>query len=669
MNDDAASGPSTNSKARESPRPSNLRFQRRTSERAFYETTYRDNTNSPMDYPGAGSSPWANSPEAGRNSFSNDVPTHDLPDSAYQAAAAASGPATNGEHQDEQRFSHQRSGSGWASESPQQQQQQQQQQHHPHHPHHPQPHHPHQPPPQWQQPQHQQQYESQPRPEHHGAPVPGEEQRRPQSARYHSAGQQRPQIQYKLQAKITGLERSGKKDPIMKFDVYTNLPKFRTTQFRDVRRTHSEFQKLASHLTASNPETFVPAVPPASTSAGMGTDEDEARTKAHLQRWLNVVCSNDVLMRDEEMVFFVESDFGYSPVVRKRQPATGVRRKVLKQFAPPPDDSPELLESRPIVKAFYLASMDGQQKLDRVVKNRRALGLAESDLGMKLAALTAQETQSGLANAYRKLGRVIQNTGDFHAAQGTAEATTLSDPLAYHSADAFIVKETLTNRHILLRELLQAQQATRSKLNAADRLRASSSVKRDKVDEAISALDEARSHEAYLQQKTQRVTANLLVDKNKWFARTSADLRVSIREYVLRQIEAERRTLATLEQVRPEVRNIDASGGLSRLGREAHPIARRSSLASSQGPKGDAWSGVPRRADGLNRSISGSIVTVSGVPGSVPEDVESGEQTGDATGRKRAVSQSSSLGRVEEEDDVDRVDARNAASRLAQTTF
>lgn len=153
--------------------------------------------------------------------------------------------------------------------------------------------------------------------------------------------------------------------------MQTNLPKFRTTQFRDIRRTHSEFQKLAAHLTASNPEALVPAVPPASTSAGMGTDEDENRTKTALQRWLNVVCSNDVLMRDEEMVFFVESDFGYSPVVRKRQPATGVRRKVLKQFAPPPDDTPELMESRPVVKAFYLGTMDSQQKIDKVVKNRR----------------------------------------------------------------------------------------------------------------------------------------------------------------------------------------------------------------------------------------------------------------------------------------------------------
>lgn len=289
---------------------------------------------------------------------------------------------------------------------------------------------------------------------------------------------------------------------------------------------------------------------------------------------------------------------------------------------------------------------------------------------MKMGAMHVQETHPGLANAYRKLGKVIQTVGDYHAAQATAEATTMGDPLQYHSSDAFIVKETLTNRHILLRELLQAEHSTRSRTSAADRIKSSSSVRRDKVDEAITALEEARSHEQYLHDKCSAVTNNLVQERRKWFARTTADLRTSIREYVIREIEAERRTLATLEQIRPDVRNVDASGGLSRLGREAHPVIRRSSLASSQGPKGDAWSGVPRRPDGLNRSISG------GVAGStVPEEVEETEPGGDSSasladsnGRKRATSGAGSLTRLQEEDE-DRVDARNAASRLAQTTF
>ncbi|KAK3671961.1 Vacuolar protein sorting-associated protein 17 [Recurvomyces mirabilis] len=640
----------------------NLRFQRRTSERAWLETSLRDGT---MESP----SPWASSPDASRTSFGDDgrVSRQDLPGPAIREEREHEHEGGSGSGSSGQQYAYQPNQPGnWSPEQQNQWQHQQQQ-------------------------QQQAQYGGQER-------MSAEENRRPQSARYHNApphhqqqqqhtqARQQHMQQYKLQVKITGLERAGKKDPILRFDVYTNLPKFRTTQFRDIRRTHAEFEKLAAHLVASNPESLVPSVPPASTSAGLGTDEDENRTKTALQRWLNVVCSNDVLMRDEEMVFFVESDFGYSPVVRKRQPATGVRRKMLKQFAPPPDDTPELLESRPVVKGFYLGSMDAQQKIDKVVKHRRSLGVAENDLGTKVSALTAQETHPGLANAYRKLGKVIQAQGDFHVAQGTAEATTLSDPLAYHSSDAFIVKETLTNRHILLREFTQAQQATRSKLSAADRLKASSSVKRDKVDEAISALDEARSHEAYLQQKTSRVTSNLLMEKRKWFARTAADLRAAIREYVVREIEAERRTLATLEQVRPDVRNIDASGGLSRLGREAQIALRRSSLASSQGPKGDAWSGVPRRPDGLGRSISGSFVAGTGVAGGEGEGEDGGAEGAEGEGgerveggkgkggRKRGVSSAgSSLGRVKEDEgedeDADRVDARNAASRLAQTTF
>ncbi|KAL2820529.1 hypothetical protein BDW59DRAFT_150652 [Aspergillus cavernicola] len=481
-------------------------------------------------------------------------------------------------------------------------------------------------------------------------------------ARYQTGVRQnarQPAPVYKIQAKITALERTGKKDPILRFDVHTNIPKFRTTQYRDVRRTHAEFIKLADHLISANPEALVPAVPPPLTPAGAGTDEDEFRVKASMQRWLNCILSNEILIQDDEIVLFVESDFGYGPVVRMKQPATGVRRKVLKQFAPPPDDTPELQNARPVVKMFYLGSMDAGHKVDRVVKARRGLGLAESDFGVKVGQMHVQETHIGLSNAYRKLGKVIQTVGDYHAVQATAEATTLGDPLSYHSSDALIVKETLTNRHILLRELLQAQQTTRNKRAAADRLKVSSSVRPDKVDEAINSLGEAQGHEDYLTQKTQRVTSNLLMEKRRWFERTSNDLWLSLREYTLRQIETERRTLAMLESVRPDIRAIDASGGLSRLGRESHPTTgRRSNLASSQGPKGDAWSGIARRSDSLGRSLSGSLAAP------MPEDEEEADGQG-AKGRLRSASGVSSIA----EDDGDRLDARNAASRLATSTF
>jgi len=49
-----------------------------------------------------------------------------------------------------------------------------------------------------------------------------------QPQRYHQTAQRQPQpqqqqsSQYKLQAKITGLERTGRKDPILRFDVHVS---------------------------------------------------------------------------------------------------------------------------------------------------------------------------------------------------------------------------------------------------------------------------------------------------------------------------------------------------------------------------------------------------------------------------------------------------------------
>lgn len=180
----ASPGSVANGKAAVPRLPSNLRFQRRTSERAYLEGAYREGAiESPtMDYPGAGTSPWASSPDANRSSFQGDnIPRHDLPGPAVDQPEEGSTAHDDGDHQ-------QVGAQGYPGGSPQQQH--------------------------WQQ--------------HDQSRVQAEENRRPASAaRYHNVQpqqQQRQHIpQYKLQMKITGLERTGKKDPILKFDVHVRF--------------------------------------------------------------------------------------------------------------------------------------------------------------------------------------------------------------------------------------------------------------------------------------------------------------------------------------------------------------------------------------------------------------------------------------------------------------
>jgi hypothetical protein len=138
------------------------------------------------DLPGGGD-PWASSPKHNRQSFGQ-PPTSDIPSSPLPAQASPYGQGSEqygymGE-QDAQNRPNTASSNGDHSQQPpaagqdatQAQQHQQAQQ---------------QAPTQGQQPQ-----------------------------RYHGTRPQRQQQHYKLQAKVTGLERNGKKDPILRFDVY-----------------------------------------------------------------------------------------------------------------------------------------------------------------------------------------------------------------------------------------------------------------------------------------------------------------------------------------------------------------------------------------------------------------------------------------------------------------
>ena len=74
------------------------------------------------------------------------------------------------------------------------------------------------------QPQYYTQQQRQPSYQQQQSSYQQQPQRSPAQARYQSGGRpQRNQPQHKLKAKITSLERTGRKDPILRFDVHVSL--------------------------------------------------------------------------------------------------------------------------------------------------------------------------------------------------------------------------------------------------------------------------------------------------------------------------------------------------------------------------------------------------------------------------------------------------------------
>ena len=174
------------------------------------------------------------------------------------------------------------------------------------------------------------------------------------------------------------------------FSPKTNLSNFTGTTYRNVSRSYLEFQQFYDTIIHNNPPTIVPALPLAQTSAP--TDEEDVRiVRIMLQRWLSSDCNDPILLHDEELRSFIESDFGYQPTPRPRRKTSSgfglIRRHV-------PDEDEELQRAR-----FELTRLEGQffdaaKALDKVSKSRKSQWPLFALLAVRLRIVIRDRTYS-----------------------------------------------------------------------------------------------------------------------------------------------------------------------------------------------------------------------------------------------------------------------------------
>ncbi|KAH9482793.1 Vacuolar protein sorting-associated protein 17 [Psilocybe cubensis] len=355
-----------------------------------------------------------------------------------------------------------------------------------------------------------------------------------------------------LRVRINGIDRN-RRDILFKLDAQTNLSNFNGTTYRNVSRSYLEFQQFYESIVHSNPQTIVPALPLAQTSAP--TDEEDDRlVKIMLQRWLTRVCEDPILLHDEDLRSFIESDFGYQPTPRpRRKTSTGfgiIRRGV-------PDEDEELQRAR-----FELTKLEGQffetaKAVDRLAIARKALANAHSEMGNKLVNIATTEAHPPLGNALRKLGRTWHSVADLDHAQAISECVILGDSLGYQGMNARSAKETLQMRTGVLEEYQSAVKTTISKRRQIERLKASSNIRPDRVDEALEEIEEANRYEQTLAKRAEGISQNLhraLQTHNKY---ANDDITAALIEHARSSIMYERQLLRELEALRVDFSNAD----------------------------------------------------------------------------------------------------------------
>lgn len=224
-----------------------------------------------------------------------------------------------------------------------------------------------------------------------------------------------------------------------------------------------------------------------------------------LQRWITRVCEDPILINDEDLRSFIESDFGYQPTPRPRRKTSSgfglIRRGV-------PDEDEDLQRARFELTKLETQFFETAKAVDKLAIARKskypflssavwlptvimlALAGAHAEMGNKLINVATTEAHLPLGNAFRKIGRTWHSLADLDQAQAISECVILGDSLGYQGMNARSAKETLQMRTGVLEEYQAAVKTTISKRRQIERLKASSNIRPDRVDEALEDMEE-----------------------------------------------------------------------------------------------------------------------------------------------------------------------------------
>lgn len=398
---------------------------------------------------------------------------------------------------------------------------------------------------------------------------------------------------YLMRIHLREIEENKPNNPILRFDASVKgLPKFREKMYKDIRRTFTEVQKFNEYLIVANLEVFVPVIPSPITSYPAGGEDEKKQIFYNWLEWFARITRNPILVRDEEFVYFIESDFGYSVINsnRKHLVASGLMRKTMKQLNTPYDPYQELALFRPTIKSAYLLCQRLNKTMDKNQKLERQLLSNISELGTKLKGLSLFETvHPGMRNLWEKLAKATQFQADLLLIKLISDMGSLGDGAKAMSADFFEIKEALTNRYLIMRELIQAEAQTKAKHVQATKIKSRASLDPIRADEAIRTLEYAQKAEESLHMQVKRISGEMMFERKEVLDHTEKKMKTLLKLFTLNRVEQHRKLLNHFEKIRLDVRIIDENGGLSRLNRE-HLFQMKHNLAQSQAANGDLWS-------------------------------------------------------------------------------
>ncbi|KAJ3085238.1 Vacuolar protein sorting-associated protein 17, partial [Quaeritorhiza haematococci] len=185
---------------------------------------------------------------------------------------------------------------------------------------------------------------------------------------------------------------------------------------------------------------------------------------------------------------------------------------------------------------------------DKVVKVEKANGTACQDVASRLVALNFEDSEP-LLMSVRKLAKAFQLADDAHSNHSNYLSGSFVDGCTLHARAAQAAQVTLNHRLDTVAAHESACKTTAKKEVALERLKASTSIRQDKVDVAVREFTEARTAESETLETLKKISTTVREEYARYDQSREEGIRRHVDSYVRKQMEYHVRLLRVWESV------------------------------------------------------------------------------------------------------------------------
>ncbi|KAK9764105.1 Vacuolar protein sorting-associated protein 17 [Basidiobolus ranarum] len=339
-----------------------------------------------------------------------------------------------------------------------------------------------------------------------------------------------------LKFELLSVEKD-KKEFKIRFNVKTNIPQYGRNHFYGVERSYVEFEKLQKYLTNAYPECIVPLLP----LKGVDLIEEnftKILVKNAFHRYLSRLSEHPILRKDNELQFFVETDFAYMPRIKTGTlKSTRFRTKASKDSLDPLDTAYESLIN------FEKAIIPCSKSVNKLQSAKKLLVNSKMELGQKLSSWSGNEKDVLLSRSLDEFTSALEMSLGITQTQSECETGYLSYLFEQHLQGTLYVKTLLQNSLVVEKEYERSAENLEKKRQALIILKASGINKIDQVQSGIDNYEEAKQFESYKKAQFHKVDRLLHTELGVNEKARASDFYHHLGELARQTVKAERAKL------------------------------------------------------------------------------------------------------------------------------